>query len=116
MNNKDNFYYYFIKKILKGDIDNESFKYLKKNKNFIIHNNFFNHEEKKFILNILKSKNFFLFLTQTKYLRKIITSNKNISFLNEIKRIFFRIKLIFNSVQVTYWVKPDIRTHTFYYL
>ena len=47
LNNRDNFYYYFIKKILKGDIDNESFKYLKKNKYFIIHNNFFNHKEKK---------------------------------------------------------------------
>ena len=92
LNNRDNFYYYFIKKILKGDIDNESFKYLKKNKYFIIHNNFFNHNEKKVILNILKSKNFFSFLNHIKYLRKIITSNKNISFLNEIKRIFFRLK------------------------
>ena len=92
LNNRDNFYYYFIKKILKGDINNESFKYLKKNKRFIIHNNFFNHNEKKFILNILKSKNLFLFLNKTKYLRKIISSNKNISFLNEIKRFFFRIK------------------------
>ncbi len=92
LNNRDNFYYYFIKKILKGDINNESFKYLKKNKYFIINSNFFNYSEKKVILNILKSKKFFLFLNKTKYLRKIITSNKNISFLNEIKRIFFRIK------------------------
>lgn len=91
LNNSDNFYYYFIKKILKGDIDNESFKYLKKNKHYIKNNNKLNYKQKKIILNILKSKNFLLFLNQIEYLRKIIRSDKNISFLHEIKRILFRI-------------------------
>lgn len=89
---KDNLYYYFIKKILKGDINSKSFNYLKKNKDLILQNKDFKLFKKEFILNFFKSKSYKNFNKNNKFLIKILKKNIKKNYSHELKRIFFRLK------------------------
>jgi thymidylate kinase len=92
LNNVDNVYYYFVKKLMKGDINKLNYQYLKKNKYKLIANINFKNHVKKTILNVLKSNNHIFFKSKISQLRNMIKRKKKIRFIFEIKRILFRIK------------------------
>ncbi len=92
LSKKDNSYYYFTKKIFKGDIDNKGYKYLKKNLKSLFLNNFLNFEHKKIILDIFKYKNYSKFIKNIDLLRAIVKKNCKRNYIKELRRIFFRIK------------------------
>jgi len=92
LNKKDNIYYYLIRKVLKGDIDNKSYSYLRKNIKLLNLNNLLNSKNKKIILNIFKYKDQSAFIKKINQLRDIVKLNSKNNYIKELKRIFFRIK------------------------
>ena len=92
LNKKDNIYYYFVKKIFKGDINNKSYVFLKKNSKLIYQNNFINSKQKKVILNIFKFKNYSMFVKKNKMLKNIVKSKNKTNYIKELRRIFFRMR------------------------
>lgn len=88
----ENIFYYFTKKILKGDINKESFTFLKKNKKIILLNKNFDFSQKKEILRIFRLNNYKIILSKIDIFKKKILKNKKFKILNEINRIIRRIK------------------------
>jgi thymidylate kinase len=87
---KDNTYYYFIKKVLKGHINNLGYNYLKKNLKSLYSNNLLNLKHKKLISNIFKYKNYSKFIENINILRNIVTKDCKRNYIKELRRIFFR--------------------------
>jgi len=92
LHKKDNLYYYFIKKIIKEDINYKSFKYLKKNKDLISQNKNLKFFKKELFLDIFKQKHYKNFFKYNKFLIKILKKNTKKDYFFELKRTFFRLK------------------------
>lgn len=92
LSNHENLFYYFTKKILKGDINKVNFKFIKKNKKKLLLNKNFDLSQKKEILSVLRSKNYNIILRKTYLFKKTILKNKKFKIVNEINRIIDRFK------------------------
>lgn len=88
---EDNIYIYFLKKILKKDMNPESFKFFKQNKKYLLDNKNFSLGEKKIINSIFYHKTNEKFYKYNNLLINKIKKKGKIRILKEIKRLLFRI-------------------------